>query len=155
MKKLLIMLIATAMLVSFAAAADVSAAGAQTSNDGYTVTFANPAQSLSSAGSLGDIHIDTVQSTIEQGETQWPSSYVSGHYTSIYISLVWQDSSNSLRLKVYAPDGHTFGYYYDDSDGSHNGKIQLTISDPDGIPEGTWYYEVYGDSVSGTESYSI
>ncbi|EHQ34758.1 hypothetical protein [Methanoplanus limicola] len=54
-----------------------------------------------------------------------------------------------------SPDGHTFGYYYDNSDGSNDGRIQFNINNPDGIARGTWRYEVYGYDVSGTEDYTI
>ena len=65
------------------------------------------------------------------------------------------NSGNSLRLKIYSPDGYVFGPYFDNADGVINGRINLNINNPNGIARGTWYYEVYGYSVAGTEDYYI
>lgn len=71
------------------------------------------------------------------------------------MDLNWGNSGNSLKLTIYSPDGYVFGPYSDDADGATNGRINLKITNPDGIAKGTWHYEVYGCSVSGTEDYYI
>lgn len=68
---------------------------------------------------------------------------------------MWGSSSNSLRLKIYSPDGNTFGPYYDNFDGYYDGRINVNIINSNGLATGTWRYEVYGYSVSGSQNYSI
>jgi len=63
--------------------------------------------------------------------------------------------SYSLRLRIYTPDGYVLGPYFDNADGTVDGRINLDIYNPDGIAKGTWRYEVYGHSVVGTEDYYI
>ncbi|WOF16466.1 hypothetical protein F1737_07010 [Methanoplanus sp. FWC-SCC4] len=148
MKKFLIMLIAAAMLIPFAAAADDFGTDAAALNEGYTITWINSEKQ-------NDYQTKSVYQTITQGETDWIYKYINSLTTQLHIDLNWGDTSNSLRLKVYSPDGHTFGYYYDNSDGSINGRIQFDINNPNGIAQGKWRYEVYGYSVSGIEDYYI
>jgi hypothetical protein len=99
--------------------------------------------------------IDTVYATITQGRTNWHTKVVSTFITTLNVDLNWGNPANSLRLKIYSPDGYTFGPYYDSFDGTTNGRINLNIINNNGIAQGTWYYEVYGYSVTGTEDYSI
>jgi hypothetical protein len=116
-------------------------------NGGYTVTPAT--------GSTGIISPLRVSSSITQGQTNWHSKDVTGFYTTLHVDLNWGNPSNSLRLTVYTPDGYTLGPYYDNVDGSIDGRISIYIDNPNGIAQGTWYYEVYGYSVTGTQSYTI
>ncbi len=97
----------------------------------------------------------TVSSSITQGQTNWHSEIVSGFYTSLHVDLNWGDQYDSLRLKIYTPDGYTLGPYYDNADGNTDGRINIYVNNANGIAQGTWYYEVYGDSVTGTQSYTI
>jgi len=143
-----LILIAVAMLISCTTAADISKTGMTESKDGYTVTFVDSEKA-------DDSQTRTIYQTITEGETDWISTQISGYYTQFNVNLNWGDSSDSLRLMIYSPDGHTFGYYYDNSDGTINGRITLNINNPDGIAEGTWWYQVYGYSVSGEEDYYI
>lgn len=109
-------------------------------------------------GHITDINsygVRSVFATITQGATNWHTKSVSSFITSLNVDLNWGNPSNSLRLKVYSPDGYTFGPYYDSFDGSNNGRINFYINNPNGIAQGTWYYEVYGDSVTGTQTYSL
>jgi hypothetical protein len=115
--------------------------------DGYTVEPAN--------GPGEDPGIDRVYATITQGKTNWHTKEVSTFITTLNVDLDWGNSGNSLRLTIYSPDGYVFGPYFDNADGVINGRINLNINNPNGIAKGTWYYEVYGYSVSGTEDYSI
>lgn len=101
------------------------------------------------------IQIRTTFDTITQGETNWHSKYISYSTTTLDINLNWGDPSDSLKLTIYTPDGYTLGPYSDNSDGSVDGKIDIDIRNSNGIATGTWNYRVYGQSVSGTESYSI
>jgi len=96
-----------------------------------------------------------VSGSITQGVTNWHTKTVSSFITSMNVNLNWGNPSNSLRLKIYSPDGYTFGPYYDSFDSANDGRINLNIINSNGIARGTWYYEVYGDRVTGTQSYSI
>lgn len=118
-----------------------------TKNVGYTVV---PAEDTG-----GGVGIRTVQASIKQGETNWHTRDVTTFITTLNVDLNWGNSGNSLRLKIYSPDGYTFGPYFDNADGVIDGRINLDIRNSNGIAKGTWYYEVYGYSVTGTEDYSI
>ncbi|MCK4269235.1 MAG: hypothetical protein KAW93_02020 [Methanogenium sp.] len=148
MKKIGLMLIALAMIIPFAMAATEFGTDVIDSDGGYTVTWLN-------TDKTNDYQVKTVYETIKAGETDWISKPISGYYTQLHIDLNWGDTSDSLRLKIYSPDGNTFGYYYDNSDGSTDGRIQLNINNQNGIAEGTWWYEVYGYRVTGEEDYYI
>ncbi|EHQ36761.1 hypothetical protein [Methanoplanus limicola] len=102
-----------------------------------------------------DDNMRTVYSSISQGETNWHYKQVSSSTNVLNINLNWGNPSNSLSLKIYTADGEILGPYYDNADGRTDGKISLSITNPDGIASGRWDYKVYGYSVSGTEDYSI
>jgi hypothetical protein len=97
----------------------------------------------------------SVYGTISQGQTNWHAKSVSSVITTLNVDLNWGNPANSLQLKIYSPDGYTFGPFYDSYDGYYDGRINLNIINNNGIAKGTWYYEVYGASVSGTQDYYI
>jgi len=103
----------------------------------------------------GDVGIRWIYDTITQGETNWHSKIVSTNINTLNVDLNWGDPTDSLRLKIYTPDGYVLGPYFDDDDDTTDGEIDLDIYNPNGITEGTWRYEVYGHSVVGTEDYYI
>ncbi len=140
--------IATILLLFSAtlALAAVSEEKMNTANGGSTE---GPANDTSGAG------INTVYATITQGQTNWHTKDVTTFITTLNVDLNWGNPSNSLRLRIYSPDGCVFGPYFDIDDGSINGRINRYINNPNGIAKGTWRYEVYGYSVVGTQSYSI
>ncbi len=102
----------------------------------------------------GDIGIQRVYDTITQGETNWHTREITGG-NLMTVDLNWGDTSDSLRLTIYTADGYKLGPYYDNSDGATDGRIYLDIYNPNGLGVGTWYFEVYGYSVQGTEDYYI
>ncbi|MDK2938958.1 MAG: hypothetical protein PWQ51_1122 [Methanolobus sp.] len=118
----------------------------------YKVTFLKPSDYDTQND---DIAAKLVYATITQGETDWHSQYISYYSTTLDVTLNWGDPSDSLKLTIYTPDSDTLGPYYDGDDGLIDGKIGVRIRDSNGIETGTWYYRVYGQSVSGTETYSI
>ena len=101
------------------------------------------------------VGIKSISSTITQGETNWHSKVISSYTESMNVNLNWGDTTDSLKLYVYNPSGKCVGVYYDSSDGSINGRINVNIYDDDGLQQGTWRYRVYGYYVIGTEDYSI
>jgi hypothetical protein len=138
------------MLLLIASSAGVSASEQTTvvSNGGYHVepvydTDKNP------------VSIASVYSTITQSMTNWHQKTITGYVTSLNVDLNWGNPSNSLRLKIYSPDGNTFGPYYDSFDGAYDGRVNLNIINSAGIAKGTWHYEVYGNQVTGTQGYYI
>ena len=138
---LLVMLLLSASLAGAAVCEDETDA-----TGGYTVTPAKDA---------GEDGIRWIYDTITQGETNWHSKIVSTNINTLNVDLDWGDTTDSLRLKIYTPDGYVLGPYFDDDDGATDGEIDLDIYNPNGITEGTWRYEVYGYSVVGTEDYYI
>ena len=138
------------MLLLIASFAVVSASEQDpaVSNGGYIV------EPVHTAG-MNPISIQSVYATITQGKTNWHTKTVSSYITSLNVNLNWGNPANSLRLKIYSPDGYTFGPYYDSFDGVNDGRINVNIINSNGIARGTWYYEVYGNSVTGTQAYSI
>jgi hypothetical protein len=117
-----------------------------TSQGGYIVKAADSVRIASPS---------TVYDTITQGETNWHSVVINSYTTLLNVDLYWGNSANSLQLTIYSPDGYVFGPYYDNDDGNIDGRINWGIYNPNGIAQGTWYYKVYGYSVTGTQSYSI
>ena len=75
--------------------------------------------------------------------------------TVLNVDLNWGDQTDSLRLTIHTADGYVLGPYFDNADGATDGRINLDITNPNGIAKGTWNYEVYGYSVDGTEDYYI
>ncbi|MCX9010811.1 MAG: hypothetical protein OIN66_06780 [Candidatus Methanoperedens sp.] len=88
-------------------------------------------------GTEGGAGIETVYATITQGQTNWHTKEVKDFITTLNVDLNWGNSGNSLRLKIYSPDGYVFGPYFDIDDGSINGRINRYINNPNGIVKGT------------------
>lgn len=128
------------------ALAVTSPAGAIPGDGGY---IAVPAKSTSQGV------MPMVSSSITQGQTNWHYRLVNYYTTSLNYDLNWGNSANSLRLRIYTPDGYVLGPYYDLSDGRTDGRINIDITKSGGVAQGTWYSEVYGDRVTGTQSYTI
>jgi hypothetical protein len=107
------------------------------------------------SGSNGSIGILSVGNYIIEGQTNWHSKIINTYTESLNVNLNWGDTTDSLKLYVYNPSGSCVGVYYDYSDGSTNGRINVNFHDDDGLQQGTWRYAVYGYSVIDTEDYSI
>lgn len=74
------------------------------------------------------------------------------------VDLNWGVASKSLALTAYTPSGTNLGTYHDNYDGKVlNGRIHLNIypSSKVYIDQGAWKFKVYGESVSGTQSYTF
>lgn len=91
--------------------------------------------------------------SIKQCDTNWYSTNIVAGEVELIVDLNWGDPSNSLRLRIYAPDA-VLGPYYDAYDGV-DGRIRLRIKDSVGLYPGTWRFEIYGDRVTGTQDYTI
>ncbi|QLC48804.1 hypothetical protein HWN40_00175 [Methanolobus zinderi] len=145
-KRITIVLLLLLFSAGYAVAEENSTSN-ELSTHGYIVTPSNDVKD--------PFQILRTSDTITQGETNWHYKLISSYITTIDVNLNWGNTYNSLKLTIYTPEGHTLGPYYDSADGSINGKIDLDITNPNGIVKGTWNYKVYGYSVSGTESYTI
>ena len=137
-----------ALLLVIGAALAVPVVSAQTvdSKSGYIVTPGHNTIKLPQVARL-------MSSSISQGQSQMYSSSVPSGKTTFYADLNWGNSANSLSLTIRAPDA-AFGPFYDSSDGQIDGRINIMISRAGGIASGTWYSMVYGNQVSGTQSYT-
>lgn len=145
-------------LVVFLLCISVASAGASETDEEFPlISTADLGYKIVPAKSTdgGDVGIRTVYSTITQGETNWHYVTISSYYTSLNVDLNWGDTSDSLKLYIYDPSNHCLGSFYDSSDGRIDGRINLYITNNNGIEQGTWTYRVYGYSVTGTEDYSI
>jgi hypothetical protein len=102
--------------------------------------------------------ISSLRSTqsITQGQTRTHNLNVGSGVNYLEVDLNWGDTSDSLTLSVYTPSGSKVGTYRDNSDGSVNGRIHFSIDPSQGyVQQGTWKFNVYGESVSGTQSYTF
>jgi hypothetical protein len=144
---LLVAVIGVVVLVSPAAAVKAGDSVSVAGPGGYVITFVKNQPGL--------IRPMTVYNTIQQGEYQWQYKNVNYYTELLPFDLYWGTPSNSLRLKILTPDGYLLGPYYDFSDGSSNGDIGIAITRSGGVAQGTWQTEVYGYSVSGSQSYYI
>ena len=136
------------LLIALSAVVSASEQVPAVSNGGYRVEPVNTT-------GMNPMSIKSVSAYITQGMTNWHPKSVSSYITSLNVDLNWAVPANSLRLKIYSPDGYTFGPYYDSFDGVNNGRINLNIINSNGIAQGTWRAEVYGERVAGTQGYSI
>jgi len=103
--------------------------------------------------SVVDVSVRWVYDTIKQGENNWHAKEVRGFITNLNVDLNWGNHGNSLRLRIYTPEGYVLGPYFDSADGVMDGRIDLNIKRQNGIARGVWYYEVYGYNVTGVEDY--
>jgi hypothetical protein len=142
---LLLAVIGVVVLASPAAAAKTGDSAAKAGNGGYVVAFVK---------SQPGIH-PMISSTIHQGEYQWPYKTINYYTTTVNFDLYWGNPTNSLRLRIFTPDGYVLGPFYDSSDGTINGAIDIDVSRSGGVAQGTWTEEVYGYSVSGAQGYYI
>ncbi|WP_245860390.1 pre-peptidase C-terminal domain-containing protein [Methanosarcina spelaei] len=110
----------------------------------------NPFDIENSVSSLRSIQ------SISQGHTITHNVNVGSGVNYLEVDLNWGDTSDSLTLSVYTPSGSKLGTYSDNSDGSVNGRIRINIDPSQGyVQQGTWKFKVYGESVSGTQSYTF
>jgi hypothetical protein len=144
---LFVAVIGVVVLAMPATAASHDAGASKVGDGGYVVKFLKAPAS----GGFSTLSV----SSISQGEYKWHPRLINYYTEYVLIDLNWGNPSNSLRLRVFTPDGYVLGPAYDSSDGSINGRIYMQISRSGGVAQGTWYAEVYGYQVAGVQSYSI
>lgn len=95
------------------------------------------------------------QNTIMQGQTISHTSFVLPFTTKISEYLIWDEQKADLELRIYSPNGF-IGTYTDLYDSSiRDGVINVDIINSNGLPFGTWRFDVYGKQVDGSVSYRI
>jgi cold shock CspA family protein len=115
--------------------------------DGYIVTSGDTTVHMPDISRLAS-------SSLSQGQAIWYSTSVPSKKTAFSMDLYWGTPTNSLSLTIYTPDSSVLGPYYDAADGRTDGRISLRISKSGGLSSGTWSSKVYGDRISGSQSYS-
>lgn len=93
---------------------------------------------------------------IRKGQSKMHQVNVNSEVKYLTIGLKWGNKNNSLSLTIYSPSGDKLGPIHDNSEEKDYGGISSNISPKDEyIESGTWIFKVYGESVSGTESYTL
>ncbi|WFN36608.1 hypothetical protein L1994_10770 [Methanomicrobium antiquum] len=93
--------------------------------------------------------------SIEEKDVNWHSQNISSNITALNINLKWKNPASNLSLKIYSPDGKSFGPFYDGFDNITNGQIYFFIRKDSGLSTGEWWYAVKGETVNGTEKYTL
>ena len=86
----------------------------------------------------------TLFGTAGGNKTALFSKYVSADTRYIVVSLYSGDISDPISVTIITPDS-TLGPFYDGSDGVIDGRIDLKISDPDGMTPGLWKFLVHSN----------
>ena len=135
------MLLLTACCVMPAGAADFS--------DGYTKYSVTPWYKYMDTGKALPIY-----GTVSQGGTETYYFNVPANTKRLEIALVWGNSLNSMSLTIMKPGNTYFGPYYDAYENQLNGVIPLIIT-ANPITSGLWRFDVKGENISGTQSFSL
>lgn len=122
--------------------------------DDSVLSFAGEIRLLNDTIVTTDI-ADVYNNEIMPGQTNWHQAYVSGSPAAFNFDLKWNSPDNPLRVVVYTPDGKVLGPYYDDSDGSTDGRINMEISSPAGVADGAWSLKVTDTGVTGKDEYYL
>ncbi len=93
-------------------------------------------------------------STITQGQTKTYTTTIGTAVKKLEVDLNWGDTNDYLSLAIYTPSGAYVGKFYDNADGSVDGRIHLDITQGQNyLQSGKWTFKVRGESVVGTEDY--
>lgn len=95
---------------------------------------------------------------VTQGQTRYYYITIGSGVNRLEVVLNWGVVTNSLALTIYDPSRTNWGTYHDNSDGIVDGKIHLSIYPKSGetyVKQGQWTFPVKGESVSGTQSFTI
>ena len=94
---------------------------------------------------------------VSQGETDTTTLCIGESTNSLTVHCTWNNPDNSLLLTIISPSGTSHGPFSDTYNGAKDGDIGVTISKSSGTwpADGVWTFNVYGQSVSGTQRYYI
>lgn len=142
-KRRIYVVFALLLVVAFLAVPPVSAKD----SSGYTVR---------PSASDTPVVIQRLADTIDQGETDRHQFDVGSGVAYLEVYLSWYSTSDALALTVYSPSWSCIGTYHDSDDGTEDGKIHIDIvPDSNYVDQGTWTFDVYGESVSSSRTYSF
>ena len=146
-KKLLILGICSVFL--FGACVPCGAVAMETTNSDYKIVPWDMSYDLTRAVPL--------TGTVANGEKKRITYILNSGSTELDVALSWSLSpdNNELALQITAPNGATFGPYRDMYDNQNNGKIPVSLSSASGLPSGTWVITVTGESVIGTQPFTL
>lgn len=101
------------------------------------------------------LKVAPITGTIRQGETRIYTYEVPTGKSKLEAHLEWTSGNvNDLTLKVHTPDNQNFGPYNDGLDALDDNKVRIgIIKNP--LRDGEWRFEISGNQVSGTESFSL
>ncbi len=143
------------VLILLAVLTAASASAVSTSESSKNTKPGNGGYVLGVEKSDGVSMMSTSGGYICQGETKWGYKTISGYVKTLGAVIWWGNPSNSLRVRIFTPDGYVLGPVYDNWDGVLDGKIPVTISREGGLAQGTYGYEIYGDRVSGMQYFTF
>ena len=83
-----------------------------------------------------------ISNSIREGQTMYYYSDVESGANYLEVDLDWGDSTDSLSLTIYAPDGSNTRTYYDADDETVDGRIHLDIVPNQGgyLEPGRWRF---------------
>jgi hypothetical protein len=161
LKKGVMVAVLLAVIVCICTASASAASAKKTMADDLVVVPLSSVKASSSASSVGTFSAAATAAamstySIKQGQTNWHNKYIGSGCPGYVADLNWGNGANSLRLRIYCADGSVKGPYYDNADGVVDGRIALYVYGANGyLPVGTFYHEVYGYRVTGTEDYTF
>jgi hypothetical protein len=118
-------------------------------------SFTGEIQLLNDTIVTTDVSSNAYNNEIMAGQTNWHQVTVSGSPASLSFEVKSNNSNSDLRVVVYTPDGNVLGPYYDDSDGTVDGRINMEIDNPAGVANGQWSFKVTDTGVTGKDEYYI
>lgn len=99
-------------------------------------------------GSPQDTGVDHLlsphETKMDGNKTALFSKYVASGTQYIIVSLYSGDKDDPISVTIIAPD-KTLGPYYDESDGIVDGRIDLKISNPEGLTPGLWKFLIHSN----------
>ena len=103
--------------------------------------------------SESSFNICSTGTSIVQGKTKYNKVQVNSKAIYLDISLSWGNKKNILSLTIFSPTGASYGPYKAKS----NNKIVLRIKPKTGkyLQGGNWKLNVFGESIIGTEYYTL
>jgi len=92
--------------------------------------------------------------TIVQGKTKYHKAYVGSNATYLDVSLSWGSTKNILSLTILSPTNVPYGSYKPPA-GSNSIGLRIKPKTGTYLEEGYWILNVFGESISGTEYYTL
>lgn len=149
MRKRLQLILGISAVLLFSLCIPGSAAAMETDNADYAITLWDEPSELTRAA--------PISGTVTDGEKKRFTYILNSGSSELDVVLSWDLSpnNNELALQITAPNGTTFGPYRDMYDTTKNGRIPVRLSSSSSLPSGSWIITVIGESVIGTQSFTL